>query len=524
MASDHLFRLIKSLSKNEKVYIKRSASLHRIGGKNKYIKFFDLLCRMKEYDEKLILEKFKGDPFFNNISAAKNYLLNYILHVLESYHQSAYSEIRSCLHQVEILEDKGLVDLCRKKIARAEFLALKYEWVEQLFSIYSWKYHLYPEGMKREEYLDYMTELGQKIQGNLDSLQEYAGIKSEFYKGVAKALYLDPKGLEMNRSIVLEEIKRVETRNPESFHSFYAKYNYLLLLRILYSSISKTAESMQYVSQMHELFLAHPHMVGLELYNFLFNLREKMYYEVQQGQSEKILHSFRMLDELSSEYGAHKKIVWLLLHNMKFSLCIRLGEFMAARKHALESQKVFRQLESSEMYAEERKFFLIRSAVLYLGLEDYKESLRFINEALEISAHEMLGDLNYFAQIFQLIVYYEKGESELIEYRSRAVYRTLLRRKRKFHAEKVMVDFFRRELDSDEPPLRVIAFVSLKEKLIEVFEMHPEEKVILRFFDIMDWIQSKIDKLSLPDMLRKKYQRLFETESGKKLLTYLKEN
>lgn len=37
MASDHLFRLIKSLSKNEKVYIKRSASLHRIGGKIEYL-------------------------------------------------------------------------------------------------------------------------------------------------------------------------------------------------------------------------------------------------------------------------------------------------------------------------------------------------------------------------------------------------------------------------------------------------------------------------------------------------------
>ncbi|MFI5151526.1 MAG: hypothetical protein ACHQRM_17495 [Bacteroidia bacterium] len=118
---------------------------------------------MKSYDEKLILQKFAGDPFFNNISAAKNYLLNYILYVLESYHQSAYSEIRSCLHQVEILEDKGLIDLCRKKIVRAEHLAVKYQWVEQLFSVYSWKYHLYPEGMKKDAYLNYMTGVGKQI-------------------------------------------------------------------------------------------------------------------------------------------------------------------------------------------------------------------------------------------------------------------------------------------------------------------------------------------------------------------------
>ncbi|HXC07096.1 MAG TPA: hypothetical protein VNZ86_20190 [Bacteroidia bacterium] len=523
MASDHLFRLIQSLSKNEKVYIKRSASLHRIGGKNKYIKFFDLLCRMKEYDERVILKKFAGDPFFNNISAAKNYLLNYILHVLESYHQSAYSEIRSCLHQVEILEDKGLIDLCRKKIARAEHLAVKYQWVEQLFSIYSWKYHLYPEGLKKDDYLDYMTALGDKIQESISDLKEYADVKSEFYKGVAKALYLDPRGLEMNRQVVLAEIARVETRDPETFHSFYAKYNYLLLLRILYSSIGKHTESLRYVNQMHELFLGSPHMIGLELYNFLFNLREKMYYEVQSGQSEKILHSFRMLDELCTEYGAHKKIVWLLLHNMKFSLCIRFGEFQSARRHAAESQKVFRKIESSEIYAEEQKFFLIRSAVLYLGLEDYRESLKYINEALEISAHEMIGDLNYFAQIFQLIIYYEKGESELIEYRSRAVYRTLLRRKRKFHAEKVLVDFFRRELDEDEPQSKIPAFKALKSTLADVFETHPEEKVVLRFFDIMDWIQCKIEKLSLPELLYKKNTKLLETDAGKKLLTYLKE-
>ena len=102
MTENHLHQLIKSLSAPEKGYIKKQAMLHVIGSQNKYIKIFDAIDKQKEYNEKELIRKFKGEPILNNFAVAKNYLFKFILKSLESYNTSIKSELRSSLNQIEI--------------------------------------------------------------------------------------------------------------------------------------------------------------------------------------------------------------------------------------------------------------------------------------------------------------------------------------------------------------------------------------------------------------------------------------
>jgi hypothetical protein len=523
MATDHLFKLVKALSKNEKVYIKRSAALHTIGERNKYLKLFDLLCTMKEYDERLLRKRFGDDPFLRHLSAAKNYLLNTILHILESYHQTGYSEIRSCLHQVEILEDKGLIELCRKKIARAEFLAKKYQLVEQLFSIYSWKYHLHPTGMKKEEYLKYMDLLHKNIKEVINQIGEYADIKNEFYQVLGKVQYLDSKPKEERVRLLTEEAKRIGIHKESDFHSFYAQFNFVTIMRTLAAHTGNITQGLQYVELTDQLFTSHPHMIEVELYNYLFNLREKINYELELDKYGSAVQSYRVLDRLFDDYGSSKKIIGLLLNNMKLSHCIRFGEFEPAKIYSVRLFQIFRQIDTAERYVEERKLLLIRTAILRMGLRDFKECFRCLNELLDTSAKEMAGELHYFAQLFQLIAYYEKGESELVEYKARAVYRKLLRKKGRWNAEKLLVDFFKHHVFFEDSKEKAEAFTLLKKDIVAVFESNPEERHAFRYFNVLDWISSKIENCSFTEILRSKYSKLYESEEGKDLIEYLKE-
>lgn len=136
--SDDLFQLIKSMSKSEKGYFKKFASKHTIGEKNIYVKLFDAMDRLDEYNEQEIKKKFAGEKFADKLYSTKNYLFNLILKALSSYHAEKFAVLKLNMMMIElnVLFEKGLYKqfktLLNKAIAMASendkpiYLALLY--------------------------------------------------------------------------------------------------------------------------------------------------------------------------------------------------------------------------------------------------------------------------------------------------------------------------------------------------------------------------------------------------------------
>ena len=116
--SEDLFNLIKSLKRTEKTYFKKFSQFHIKGGQNNYVRIYDAIENQKTYDEKKLLDLFKGEPLTNQFWVAKNYLYNLILRSLELYHSSVDSELQSMLHRLEILYNKSLFDQCEKMVTK----------------------------------------------------------------------------------------------------------------------------------------------------------------------------------------------------------------------------------------------------------------------------------------------------------------------------------------------------------------------------------------------------------------------
>ena len=82
--SNELFELIKSLTKSEKRFFKLQSSLQS-GDKN-YIRLFDTIDKMSEYDEEEVKSAFKGEKFIKHLPSEKNHLYKVILKALRSFY------------------------------------------------------------------------------------------------------------------------------------------------------------------------------------------------------------------------------------------------------------------------------------------------------------------------------------------------------------------------------------------------------------------------------------------------------
>jgi hypothetical protein len=72
--SDFLWRLIKSLSKAEKLFFTRNFNASHPIQETLYLKLFNAISTQKEYDETQVLKKFQPELNKKNIAYQKNYL------------------------------------------------------------------------------------------------------------------------------------------------------------------------------------------------------------------------------------------------------------------------------------------------------------------------------------------------------------------------------------------------------------------------------------------------------------------
>ena len=118
--SDALYKLITSLDRNEKGYVKRYCSRHMIGEEIEYLRLFDALESMDRYSDDVLKEKLAGTDLLRRLSAVKNHLYQQILEAMRAYHasKSTEREIMELFLDADFLWEKALYDQAMKRIAK----------------------------------------------------------------------------------------------------------------------------------------------------------------------------------------------------------------------------------------------------------------------------------------------------------------------------------------------------------------------------------------------------------------------
>ncbi len=125
--SNLLFDIIKSLSAEEIRYFKKVSSLQQ--GEKNYIKLFNFIATLNEYDEDAVKIAFKNETFIKNLPSEKNQLLHHILKSLRHFRieNSKTAAINEQIKNIQLLFNKSLYKQSRKILNQIKEEAYKYE-------------------------------------------------------------------------------------------------------------------------------------------------------------------------------------------------------------------------------------------------------------------------------------------------------------------------------------------------------------------------------------------------------------
>ena len=138
----------------------------------------------------------------------------------------------------------------------------------------------------------------------------------------------------------------------------------------------------------------------------------------------------------------------------------------------------------------------------YFAVGEFKKTLSFLNTILNDNEQLIRQDIYSIARILNLVLHFELGNYEFTEYVIKSISRYLSKQDRNYETETLLIKTIRKlsknVLLEDQQQI----FIQLKSDLNNLFEDR-HEQVILEYFNITAWVESKINKTSYSEEVRK---------------------
>ena len=482
--SDDLFRLIKSLNKNEKSYFKKFAQLHILGEENTYILLFDAVDAQEKYSEKALIETFGRGKSSSQFSVLKNYLYNLILKSLRVYHADASirSELKAQLQNVSILFEKGLHAQAQKLLRRcrktAEEAELFREWIEisgleQTMLLFGKSYDtgtikamnamLDERGLvlrKMQNTYDY-----DRLEYNLTSLLQAAGPSSK--AGVKKILGHALLKSEKQALCVVSQLK---------FHH---------ILSTFYYYNGKARECTQHLQQELNILEAHPPILNLRMQDYvlltnnllllLLELGDCKNFDVRLSKFRGQLSTLKPSTRLWEQAIAHNWITEMLRHYKEFNYAKILAASNNLKAHLKANNAEL------NLYDNFQHLDLLSRAALQSAKAG--EALSYNLELLNHPEAPKKFKNYPFARLLNLMIHFELGNYDLLSYSIPSFQRQMAKGRAELLFTSI-ISFLKKYPSATHRKHRI----QLAGKLLNELKKTPPN----RYFDFVKWAETKV--------------------------------
>ena len=495
--SDELFHLIKSLTKSEKRYFKLLSSLQ--SGEKNYVKLFDAIEAQSAYDEEQIKRIFAKETFIQHLPSEKNHLYSLLLKSLRNFHSdnSIKALMQELIKNVQLLYDKALYKECYKIVRKAKKEAHQYEEFYYLLELIAWQRVLIEEGYSRGKFavdIDKLIEEEEMILEKLRNLAEYQILNS-------KINYVFRKG-----GYTRNEKEKKIVNDIMNHHLITGKDTAISL---------KASTACYYIQGLcawtnRDMELA---FINFEKVMDRFKQNSRLIYELPKRYSRVLNHQLLYyidagkFDQFFDKLGEMKR----LLKNPAFDsidLQIRIFTFSTIAEllacDALKDyergeevvQQILRGLKryKNKISKEDIIVFYYNISRHYVGYGNFKKALEFINKVLNDNEANLRQDIFVFARLLNLIIHYELGNFDLLDYIIKSTARYIKKKNRDYPYENTVLKYIRKLVRAQQSRQSTEGIIhEFKEELRQLYK-DPYQLIKLEYFDILAWLEDKKER------------------------------
>jgi hypothetical protein len=505
-SADALFQLIKSMEKSEKrnfkLYTRRNSGTEEL----KTITLFDALDKMPLYDEQIIFKKAKGikKQQLSNLKAG------------------LYKQI---LGSLRLIKDEENIDLrLHEQMDYARILYNKGLYMQSLKILDKLK-----ETSKEFQQLTYLQQalfFEKKIEGLFitRSMQDRAEKLSQESNIVSSQIFMVNQLSNLSLQLYSWYIQNGHARNQQDIDSvrsffennlppgaivangFYEKL-YLYQSYVWYAFICQDfLHYYRYSQKWVDLFSQKEAMKKVEPATFIKGIHNLMSAEFNLIRPDKLAETIKEFEKFTKlkfvrENENTRVLAFQYLYTARLNLCFLEGNFTSGLRMVPHLETL---LKEYSLYLDKHRIlvFYYKIACLYFGSGDNARAIDLLNLIINQKGN-LRTDLQCYARLLHLIAHYELGNFEILEHLIKSVYRFMANMQSLSKVEENIFTFLRRSFKVGAHALKP-EFENLLIQLKD-YQGNALESRAFVYLDVISWLESKINDVSLEDVVRIKY-------------------
>lgn len=502
--SEALIQLINSMTQAEKKAF--SLNSQRSSLTPTYLSLFNMISKNSGLNTESIKKLFIKEHENKSFDSTSRYLYKLLLDTLLDLRtsQDSYFTLFNLLMKTRILFEKSLfedcfeyLDIIIKKSTEQEnyitlFLALRLELEYMLtmnFAMVNEKALL-----KKHHKINEVLNIIKKVNGQ-SSLYELLK-----YRVISHGPVRSTKQKDSLNDLLLSEMSMIANSNLENFeinklHQLF-QANYLI-------SVGDSKSAFRSYIELNKLFENNKHLWHnppiyylSSLEGVLDSLRSMKNYDGMQY----FIDQLNSLHTSSVNFNAN---VNCLVYLYELFPLLDKGDFSTSLLHL--------EKHSDDIYSRMSLLSLTRqaelslyTALIYFGNKEYGTSRKYLRMIILKTRGYYFLPLYRTIRLVNLMILYEIGDSELIHYNTRSLRRDLKAFEKGYKTEKFMLSFLNRKRLPVFGPKRDEFWESLSDEVSSIRKDEFEQQV-LKIFDFTAWIECKIKRIPLEEILASKF-------------------
>lgn len=485
--TDHLHRLIRSMSRAERRYFKLFAERHMVGGQSLHSALFDVIAAQPVYDEQAIRSRFKGAAFLRRYTVTKHRLYDNVLASLEAFHANGSMEarMRRYLHRIELLHQRGLHADADRLLGTLRTMAEASGRASIMLEVLDHE----RRAMERAHYegveapaVDRWRTAVAAVHAACEQENDLWALKSRafmllYQQGKARS-EADANAL---RSL-LAQPALADAARPDRPRG---RFQWHHVRSALFFALNDLAACEQELAANEALMQHESGCFDDEVHLRLSVMSNLAYVRMRRGRYEEALEGLRRFKQLPAMLPAAPSAelevkVFAMGASLELAVLSRMGRFDKAVERLPELAARMEELD--DRLSPIRKAGLrSQAAWACLGAERPDEALRWCRALLNGRGIEGHVEVYVLARLLNLLLLLETGKSDLLKYDLRNVERYLRTHGRDHAAEQALLTYIRACVKRGQGADRKAAGVLLQE--LTALEGHPMEEAAFDHFD-----------------------------------------
>lgn len=506
---DTLFVLIKSLSKSEKRQFKLYVGRLGVNTDAKFLALFNLLDKMKKYDEKIILDS--GVVKKTQLSNLKAHLYKQILVSLRlnPVNQNIRVQIREQLDFATILYQKGLYKQSLKILDKTKTTAIENEEKNIAYEIVELEKVIETQYITRSipDRADELSIQAKELSEQNVMTSKLSNLSLQLYGMMLKVGYV-------RSDEDYQKVKKYFEKHLPKFQledlGFREKL-WLYKAHLWYSFLTQDFLSCyKYSSKWVDLFYEQEKMIYLNPVFFLKGnhyLLESLFFVRYSSQFKETLERLENIVR-SKDFPKNDNIdslAFLYINSNKLNQHFLEGTFEKGL-YLINIIEYGINKHSDRIDEHHVMIFYYKIACLYFGVGDNKNCILYLKKIINNKNLKMREDLMCFARVLSLVAHYEAGMDYHLEVQLKSTYKFLLKMNDLHAVQKEMIKFLRK-LGDIYPHELNNEFQKLYKEL-KKYENHPYEKRAFLYLDIISWLESHLQNKPVGQIIKEKAKTL----------------